>query len=315
MTAVPHKKLPSRGPVVLALIAVYLIWGSTYLGLRFGLEGFPPFLLNGFRFLMAGGALALFLLARGKLKATRAQMWNAARVGTVMLVGGVGLVTLSQNLGIGSGVAATAVAVIPVWAAVVGGLFGDWPRRRELLGLGLGLAGVLILALEGDFRSSPAGLALIVIAPILWSFGSVWGTRLDLPDPLASTSIQLCTAGLVMTAVGFLIGEKIVSPPSATSWIALAYLTVMGSLVAFTAFVYLMNTVRPALATSYAYVNPIVAVALGLSLGNETITGAILLALPLILAAVALVARSARTGRQPRMVKDRGVPRVQEEAA
>jgi drug/metabolite transporter (DMT)-like permease len=315
MTALPHKQLPSRGPVVLALIAVYLIWGSTYLGLRFGLEGFPPFLLNGFRFLMAGGALALFLLTRGNLKATRAQVWNAARVGTIMLVGGVGLVTLSQNLGIGSGVAATAVAVIPVWAAVVSGLFGDWPRRRELLGLGLGLAGVLLLALEGDFRSSPTGLTLIVIAPILWSFGSVWGTRLDLPDPLASTSIQLGTAGVVMTAIGFLVGESIVSPPSTTSWIALIYLAVMGSLVAFTAFVYLMNTVRPALATSYAYVNPIVAVALGLSLGNETITGAIFVALPLILAAVALVARSARTGRQTRTVKDRGVPRAQEEAA
>jgi drug/metabolite transporter (DMT)-like permease len=264
---------------------------------------------------MAGGALALFLLTRGNLKATRAQVWNAARVGTIMLVGGVGLVTLSQNLGIGSGVAATAVAVIPVWAAVVSGLFGDWPRRRELLGLGLGLAGVLLLALEGDFRSSPTGLTLIVIAPILWSFGSVWGTRLDLPDPLASTSIQLGTAGVVMTAIGFLVGESIVSPPSTTSWIALIYLAVMGSLVAFTAFVYLMNTVRPALATSYAYVNPIVAVALGLSLGNETITGAIFVALPLILAAVALVARSARTGRQTRTVKDRGVPRAQEEAA
>jgi drug/metabolite transporter (DMT)-like permease len=311
------RPLPRSGKtlVVLSMLAVYLIWGSTYLGLRFGLEGFPPFLLNGFRFLLAGGVLVLFLAPRGKLVATRTQVWNATRIGALMLVGGVGLVTMSEDLGIGSGVAATAVAVIPVWAAVVSGLFGDWPRRREWVGLVVGLLGVTLLAWEGDFQANPAGLALIVIAPVLWSIGSVWSGRAHLPDPLANTAIQLVTAGVLMTTIGLVLGERVESPPSTTAWVALIYLAVMGSLVAFTAYVYLTRTVRPALATSYAFVNPVVAVALGVSLGGETITGAVFLALPLILTGVALVALSGRQDVESETLDDPSGLRLQEEAA
>ncbi|MCI0678760.1 MAG: EamA family transporter, partial [Actinobacteria bacterium] len=163
---------------VLALLAVYLIWGSTYLGLRLGLEGFPPFLLNGFRFLVAGALMVLFLRWRGRLRATPTQVWNSARAGALMLVGGVGLVTLAEHHGVGSAVAATAVAIIPVWAALIAGAYGNWPRRTEWVGLAVGLAGVLILAAEGDFRSSPLGMLMVVVAPMIWAFGSVWSTKL-----------------------------------------------------------------------------------------------------------------------------------------
>jgi drug/metabolite transporter (DMT)-like permease len=293
MTTCPRIKPNRKSPGVLvvgAILAVYLIWGSTYLGLRFGLEGFPPFLLNGFRFLIAGGILILILRIRDRARATRRQLWNAARMGIVLLVGGVGLVTIAEDVGVGSGIAATAVAVIPVWIALISGLWGDWPRRREWIGLAIGLAGVIVLAQEGDFRASPLGMALLVISPIIWAFGSIWGTRMDLPGSSMTTAIELIAAGVVMSIVGPLVGERIAEPPSTVAWLALVYLAIMGSLVAFTAYIYLLKTVRPALSTSYAYVNPVVAVALGITLGQETITGPVFIALPLILIGVALVA-------------------------
>jgi drug/metabolite transporter (DMT)-like permease len=292
----------ARAKVVAALIAVYFIWGSTYLGLRFGLESFPPFLLNGFRFLLAGTILLLYLRLRGKATATRRQWWNAGRMGVILLVGGVGMVTIAEDLGVGSGIAATAVAVIPVWMALIGGLFGTWPHRREWIGLAIGLAGVLVLAQEGDFQASPMGMILIITSPIVWAFGSVWGARLDLPESSMATAIELVTAGLVMTVVGPLFGERITAPPTTVAWVALLYLAIMGSLVAFTAYIYLLKTVRPALSTSYAYVNPIVAVALGVSLGAEILTGPVFIALPLILISVALVATT--SVRRPSTTSD-----------
>lgn len=287
----------TRALTVAALVAVYFIWGSTYLGLRFGLEGFPPFLLNGFRFLMAGVILFSLLRIKGQARATRRQWWNASRMGIMLLVGGVGLVTIAEDLGVGSGVAATAVATIPLWSALISGLYGDWPHRREWLGLAIGVAGVLVLAQEGDFQASPLGMSMLVIAPIVWAFGSIWGTRLDLPGPSTTTAIELVSAGLLMTAVGPLLGERITEPPSMIAWAALLYLAIMGSLVALTAYIYLLRTVRPSLSTSYAYANPVVAVVLGITLGQEVITGPVLLALPLILIGVALVATTRSRAR------------------
>jgi drug/metabolite transporter (DMT)-like permease len=304
----------STALIVAALIAVYFIWGSTYLGIRFGMEGFPPFLLNGVRFLAAGLILMVILRARGTAIATRRQWWNAGRMGVLLLVGGVGLVSLAERLGVGSGVAATAVAVVPVWIALISGLFGNWPRGREWIGLGIGLLGVLILAQEGDFQASPAGMALIAISPIIWAFGSIWGTRLDLPESSMTTAIQLLTAGVVMTAIGPLLGERMVAPPPPVAWVALVYLAIFGSLIAFSAYIYLLKTVRPALSTSYAYVNPVVAVGLGLTLGGEKITAPVLIALPLIVVSVILVAGRRRDRAEP-TTELTPAPLPQEEAA
>lgn len=293
--ATPGLSAPKR-PVTVgaALVAVYLVWGSTYLALRFGLEGFPPFLLNGIRFLVAGGSMYAVLRVRGVPPPTRQQWWNAARMGVLMLVGGVGLVTIAEDLGVGSGVVATAVGVIPLWAALVSGLFGRWPVRAEWIGLIVGFAGVMVLVQEGDFRSSFTATALVVIAPMLWAFGSVWGSRLELPRPAMATAAGLLAGGVVLSILGPLRGERIVEFPPVSAWLALSYLTVMGSIVAYSAYVYLLRTVRPALATSYAYVNPVVAIALGITLGGETLTGPAIVALPLILLGVALVAVAQR---------------------
>jgi len=293
-----------RNRIILALAAVYFIWGSTYLALRFGLEGFPPFLLNGIRFLVAGLAMYAALRLRGTPAPTGRQWWNAGRVAALLLVGGVGLVTMAEDVGVGSAVVATAVAIIPVWAALVSGLFGSWPRRLEWLGLAVGLLGVVVLVQEGDFLSSTFGMLLVIVAPMLWAFGSVWGTRLDMPRPAMATSAQLLSGGLLLLVLGLVRGERIDAVPSASAVVALLYLVVFGSIIGYSAYVFLLGNTRPAMATSYAYVNPAVAVLLGMSLGAEVVSGPIFVALPLILGGVAIVTMAQR----PRTTTEEAVP-------
>lgn len=304
---------PSKKSLTLmaALFSVYVIWGTTYLGLKFGLEGFPPFVLNGIRFTVAGGLLFAFAKLRGQPLPTRRQWANVAVVGPLLMVGGVGLVTVAEDLGVGSGIAATAVAVIPVWTAVIAGFFGQWPRRMEWLGLVVGLAGVVVLSQEGDFRATVAGAALIVIAPILWSLGSVLNARVEMPSgSMMSTSTQLLAGGVVLVVLGPVRGERITETPSLVAWLALVYLIVFGSIIALSAYMYLLRTVRPALATSYAYANPLVAVVAGVVLGGEILTGPVFVALPLILAGVALVtlAQRSRRAAEPAPLPVRVVP-------
>jgi drug/metabolite transporter (DMT)-like permease len=295
---------PSRGKVVAALIAVYFIWGSTYLGLVFGLEGFPPLLLNGIRFVIAGGIMFTVLKLRGASTPTPRQWRNMVALAFPLFVGGLSLVTFAESLGVGSGVTATAIAMTPVWAALWSGIFGQWPVRREWIGLIVGLLGVLVLAQEGDFRTSALGTLLVVISPIFWSFGTVWGPRLDLPKGLVAPAGQLLTGGVVMVSLGLVRGERITEAPPTSAWIAMAYLIFFGSIIAFTAYFYLIRHVRPGLATSYAYVNPVVAVVLGLTLGGEVITGPIFIALPLILLGVGLVATANAEFRRNDRVPD-----------
>jgi len=271
---------------------VYVVWGSTYLALRFMVEGFPPFLGNAIRMTTAGVILFAWVRWRGAPLPTRRQWRSGVLIGSLLFVGGLGLVTVAEDLGIGSGLAATAVAMVPVWAAVVSGFFDRWPRRSEWIGLGIGVGGVLILSREGDFDAVPLGLFLVIVATILWSIGSVWSKHLDLPEGSMSTAVQMLAGGIVLGLVALVAGETITEDPGAGSWWALVYLIGPGSLIAFSAYSYLLRTVRPVLATSYAFANPIVAVALGVTLGGETLTGETWIALPLILGAVGLIARA-----------------------
>jgi len=285
--------------IVAALLAVYLIWGSTYLGLRFGLRGFPPFLLNGLRFVLAGGIMYVVLRARGATPPTPVQWKNVTGMGVFLLVGGAGLVVLAEDFGVGSGIVATAIAVMPLWAALFGWLYGLRPRRLEWLGLVVGFLGAALLAREGDFQAAPAGLVLMIIAPMSWAFGSVWGSRRDLPDGPIGSAGQLLAGGAVLVALGLVRGERITTMPGAVPWVAFAYLVVFGSIVAYSAYVFLLGEVRPALATSYAYVNPVVAVLLGVTIGGEILTGPAFVALPLVIAGVALVGAGQRRAQPP----------------
>ena len=167
----------------------------------------------------------------------------------------------------------------------------------EWVGLLIGFLGVAVLAQEGDFAANTKGMVLVVVAPILWSVGSVWGSHLEFPQPAMATATQLLVGGAALTVLGPLRGERITEFPPAGAWIALGYLIVFGSIVTYTAYIYLLRNVRPALATSYAYVNPVVAVVLGVTLGAEVLTGPALIALPMILTGVGLVLVAGRGDR------------------
>jgi drug/metabolite transporter (DMT)-like permease len=285
---------PERHLVPLSLLGVYLVWGSTYLALRFMVEDIPPLLGNAVRMGLAGTLLYTVIRVRGAARPTRRQVRNGWIVGSFLFVGGVGQVTIAESLGVGSGIAATAVAMTPVWASLVGGAFGDWPRSRAWVGLALGMAGVVALSTEGDFDAAPLGLVLIIAAPITWSIGSVWSNHMDLPSGSMRTALFMLGGSVSLVVAGFLRGESIPTEIGTSSALALLYLTIPGSLLAFSAYAYLLRTVRPGLALSYAYVNPMVAVLLGIWLGGETLGAGAWIALPLVVTAVAIIIRSGR---------------------
>lgn len=253
---------------VLALFALYIIWGSTYYGMRLALEAFPPFLMGGMRFALAGGALLVAARARGAALPTRREWLASALIGTLLLTFGNGLVGVAEHGGVSSGVAATVIATMPLWAVLFGALFGERPRALELVGLVVGFSGVLVLRSGGALQAPALAVVAIACAPASWALGSVLSRRLPLPKGAMATAAQMLTGGVLMGAVGVGTGEHL-QTPSLRALLAFAYLVVFGSLIAFSAYGYLLRTVRPALATSYAYVNPVVALALGALFGGE----------------------------------------------
>jgi len=289
-----------RALVALSLAVVYVVWGSTYLALRYGLEGFPPFLMNGVRLLFAGVALAAIARGRGWRLPTGREWAGATFIGGILFIGGLGLVTMAEDNGVGSGLVASAVAVMPLWAALWSGMFGRWPNRLEWIGLAVGLSGVVMLSREGDFRGTALGTALMVLSPILWAFGSVLSSRVRLPKGLMASAAEMFGGGGLLIAFGWARGERIATMPGTKAWLAVAYLSVFGSLFAYTAYAYLLANTRPAVATSYAYVNPIVAVVLGVTVGNEVVGGWTFAGLPVILFGVALVGLAQRRRRPNR---------------
>ena len=274
--------------VLLALLAVYLVWGSTYLAIRVALEGYPPLFFPALRFLVAGGVLYALLRLRGYPAPGVTQWRNAALIGFLLLNIGNGGVVLAER-SVGSALAATAVATVPIWASLFVGLWGVWPQRLQWLGLVIGFAGIVTLNLGGDFAANPLSAGLLILSSLTWAFGSVYSRRLDLPKGLMSSACQMLVAGAIFLAASALAGEpwRLAASPRALS--ALIYLTVFGSLLAFSAYMYLVQNVTPALATSYAYVNPVVALLLGATLGNEHFVASEFVAIGLVLAGVLLI--------------------------
>jgi drug/metabolite transporter (DMT)-like permease len=276
-----------RAPDLLALAALYLIWGSTYFAIRIALEGLPPFVLAGTRFILAGLVLLALSRLRGAPWPTRAQ-WRAGAAVGVLLCAATGLVTAAER-DVSSSVAAVVVASMPLWTVVVAALWRERPTRWEVAGLVVGLAGVVLLQQGGELQAAPLGAALLVLATWSWAIGSMWSRRLPMPVGLQAPGVEMLAGGLVLTAAGVLLGERVTSLPAARPALAWLYLTVFGSLIAFSAYNFLLRRVRPALATSYAYVNPAVAVVIGAAAG-EPVGPRSVGALGLILAGVGLVA-------------------------
>ncbi|MBE2211565.1 MAG: drug/metabolite exporter YedA [Xanthomonadaceae bacterium] len=274
--------------VALALAAVYLIWGSTYLGIRFALEGgFPPFLLGGFRFLIAGGLLFAFLRLRGVAPPTRAQWKNLAVMGLLLLALGNGMVNFAEQT-VSSGLAAVAVASAPIWMGLFAMMRGDKPTRAEWIGIGVGFIGVVWLNAGGAMSGSMQGLIALLIASLAWSFGSIWSRGRDLPSPFMAAAGQMLCGGVLMVVIALITGERM-SMPTPKGLAAFAYLIVFGSIIGFTAYIWLLHHVRPALAGSYAYVNPAIAVVLGAWLAGEHASTAELGAMLVILAGVVVI--------------------------
>ena len=274
--------------VPLTLVAVYLLWGSTYLAIRVALVGYPPFFMAAIRFLIAGGLMLGVLRWRGVAMPTMRQWVNCSICGTLLLGFGNGLVCYAEQT-VASGIAAVAVASMPLFAALFAGFYRQWPNRAEWIGLLVGFIGVILLNFGGDLRDSPLGALALVAAAASWAFGSVWARRQDMPHPAMSTAVQMLCGSAALALAGWLDGERIAAIPSTQATLALGYLVVAGSLLGFSAYIYLLHHVRPALATSYAYINPPVAVLIGVLLGGESVRALDITGMVVILVGVAAI--------------------------
>ncbi|HKE17665.1 MAG TPA: drug/metabolite exporter YedA [Kofleriaceae bacterium] len=273
---------------LIPLAAVYIIWGSTYLGIRIALEGFPPLALCGIRFAIAGGAILLFLAARGAALPDRRQWLSALPIGALLFVGGNGFVALAE-VHIGSGVAAVVVATMPLWMGLFAALAGERPRAREWVGIGLGFAAVAVLSSGGDLRADLGATLFLLLSPVAWSSGSMLSRRAPRAPGgfMAVAASQMLIGGILALALGLATGERFAAMPGPRPLLAMVYLTAIGTL-GFVAYSWLLRHVRPVLATSYAFVNPLLAVVLGTALGGEALGWSTIVAAPAVALAVAL---------------------------
>ncbi|HET7321419.1 MAG TPA: EamA family transporter, partial [Longimicrobiaceae bacterium] len=304
---------PARAPLLLNFAAVYVIWGSTYLAIRYAVADLPPFLLAGTRFLTAGLILYLWSRARGVERPTRANWRAALLVGIPLLAGGNGGVVWAEQR-VASGLTALLVATVPLWMVLLEWLGGGVrPTARVVLGLVIGFAGLGVLVgpseLLGGGGADPLGALALVGASIAWAVGSIVARRVALPSSaLLGTGMEMVAGGAVMLVIGVAAGELRgfeAGAVGASSWAGLLYLIVFGSLVGFTAYTWLLRNVDVARVSTYAYVNPIVAVLLGWALADEPVTARTLVAAGVIVAGVVVLT----TGRKrPGFVRPETAP-------
>jgi len=295
------------------MLSVYIIWGSTYLAIRFAIDTMPPFLMGGIRFLIAGGLMFAWRRLKGDPIPTRLHWRSAAIIGSFLLLGGNGGVAWAEQRVV-SGIAALVVGSSPLWMMLLDWLFRrGHPSRRNprwvtVLGVLIGFAGIALLVgpseltgLRGDVDS--VGALVLTLAAFLWAAGSLYSREAHLPDsPLLGTSMEMLCGAAGLLTLGTLTGEWSrldLAGISTQSWLGFAYLVIFGSLIAYAAYTWLLRTAPTTLVSTYAYVNPLVAIMLGNLLAQEPITPRILLAAAIILGAVAMI-----TLTQPVRVKE-----------
>ncbi len=297
-----HPTSPSRTKLVLAFAAVYLIWGSTYLAIRFAIETVPPFLVGGFRFISAGALMYAFLRARGVARPTGTQWRSAFIIGPMLLTGGNGGIVWSEQF-IPSGVVALMVACVPLWMLLLAWLRGGGrPSPREWLGVAMGLFGVSMLVSMGGVpvagSVSPLGALVMLCSTLSWSVGSMFAREAPLPaSPLLGSAMEMLAGGAGMLLIALVRGEftqLASSSVSMRSALSIVYLAGFGSIVAFSAYKWLLSRVSPAVVGTYAFVNPVVAVALGWAFASEALTGRTLLAMVVIVGAVVMISLKPR---------------------
>lgn len=320
MPTVEPTPTPTRdAPIWLGMLVLYVVWGSTYLGIAIAVDSIPPFLMAAVRFLLAGTVLMAWSIAReGRsfIVPTRREWRDSAIVGALLLGGGMGMVAFGEQT-VPSGIAALLIAMMPVWVAILGGIFlGERLPRLAVIGIAIGFAGVAILvgpsALGGAGALDPLGLAACLLSPLAWSAGSLFASqRAVLPRrPLVATGLQMLLGGLVLGVMATVSGEAASFDAAAVtrdSIIAFLYLTVVGSLLAFTVFGWMLRVAPLPLVATYAYVNPVVAVILGWLVLGETIDPRTVVAGGVIVFSVALIvtARGRMKGPGPIRTDDR----------
>jgi drug/metabolite transporter (DMT)-like permease len=302
---------PSRLLIALAFAAVYILWGSTYLGMRMAVRTLPPFLLASARFFVAGSVILCWNALAGGPRPT-ALMWkNAARTGAWLLLGGNGGVVWAVQR-IPSGIAAVVVSVLPLWIVLLEWVRGRGrPTGRVAVGVVMGLVGVVLLSRPGSSAAAaghatidPIGVGVVVLASLSWAIGTLDARRSQVPGaPLLGAGLQMVAGGSYLLVLGLVTGEPqrlAGSHVSTTSMLALGYLIVFGSLIAYSAYVWLLQVVPAARVATYAYVNPVVAVFLGWAIADEPLTPRMLIAAAVIIAAVVMVTAAPPRGTRPR---------------
>lgn len=303
MPAMSHRThtpaLPASGsklsPLVLAcLAATWLIWGSTYFAIKIALVSFAPFFQMGSRFLVAGVLLLAWCWFRGTALPRAKQWLNATVVGALMLGGGMGFTALAE-VSVGSGLVVAFIAVVPMMIALVNRCYGVRTGRMEAAGIGLGLMGVLLLTQGDGFQASLSGLIAISVACTTWSIGSVLSQRtLPLAPGAMGFASEMVCGGLVLLAMSASAGEEINWQPEPSAVAAWGYLVVMGSLLAFNAYMVLLSRASAGLASSYTFVNPVIAMLLGVALGGESVSSFEWAAVSVVLAGVLLLLAARR---------------------
>src|ERR1700678_3354646 len=280
---------PSAWLLATCLLSVYVIWGTTYFAIKVGIEGAPPFFLIGTRFVVAGALLLGWQALRGASAPTAKQWGGAALVGFLLLVVGNGGVAVAEHW-VSSGATVALISVMPLATALWSGAFGEWPRRLEWGAIALGGIGAAVMLLGRDLQGSLAGTLIILCGVTCWSLGTVLSRRVDIPQGPTGFGAEMLVAGLMALAVSALLGEHWTLQHSARVWWAWAYLVVFGSLIGFSGYRIVVEGVSSTLASTYAYVNPPVALFVGWWLGRESFSFNTLLGLPIVLGAVALLA-------------------------
>ncbi|HXG68375.1 MAG TPA: drug/metabolite exporter YedA [Blastocatellia bacterium] len=298
MAVLGMQERPSRVKLILAFAAVYIIWGSTYLAIRYAIETLPPLLMAGGRFLTAGTVLYLWARAQGASRPALREWRPATIIGGLLLLGGNGMVVLAER-DVPSGLAALLIATEPMMVVLLDWLRpgGDRPAGKTVLGLTLGFVGMLLLigpsGLAGESGVAPLGATLLIAATVSWAAGSLYAAKRKLVDsPVMAAAMQMLAGGTLLLLAGLITGEAAgfaVAEVSLRSLAAFFYLIVFGSLIAFTSYSWILRVTPPSIASTYAYVNPVVAVLLGWALAGEPLTVRTLLAAAVIIAAVALI--------------------------
>jgi drug/metabolite transporter (DMT)-like permease len=282
--------------LILALSATYLIWGSTYLAMALVVREIPPFLQGSMRFTFAGSILLLLALRRGATFPPAREWLRIAPIGALMFVGGNAFVAIGTQT-VTSGGAAIVCAMMPLWVGVLGAASRtDRPTAREWFSLLLGFAGVIVLMGGPSLAGKPEHVAILMCAPIAWAIGSVMQRRLPATpttnDSFMLPAVQMLTGGVMLGLLGAVSGERIAIDTSSGAWLGLLYLTIAGSLIGFSSYSWLLRNSRPVIATSYSYVNPIIAVMIGSAISNEPLGVTTFVANAMIVVAVILALRN-----------------------